>query len=342
MTHSDQTSDRTISELGENGILQVILPILSSSSPNLGPGDDAGALAVNTGEVLVSVDTIVENQDFRLRWPSGWQHHAFDIGWKSMAQNLSDINAMGGRTTGVVISLSLPGNTTESWIKGFADGVAQALKSLSSSVPPILGGDLSLSTEISVTTTVLGEVKEHKVLRSGAQAEQVVAVAGRVGMSAAGLALLEHPESQQHWGRSMRRLIASQCRPVPPLESGPRAAQAGASAMLDLSDGLIIDAGRLAVASGVAIEIDSAVLGEFTERLEPAAELLGIEPLQWVLYGGEDFGILATFPDEAAVPEEFVIIGKTIAMRNGCPAVYIDGEKMAESQGFDHFASVNR
>ncbi|MCW4466183.1 thiamine-phosphate kinase [Glutamicibacter sp. MNS18] len=338
MAHSVKTSEQTVSELGESGILQVILPILRSENPLLGPGDDAGALKVASGEVLVSVDTMVQDQDFKQQWPSGLTHRAFDIGWKSVAQNLSDINAMGGRTTGVVISLSLPGQTAIAWVEDFAHGVARALKELPTTPPAILGGDLGLSTEISVTTTALGESAGRKMLRSGAQTGDVIAVAGRVGVAAAGLALLEHPDSSHLWGRALRRLVQGQCRPVPPLESGPRAEEAGATAMLDLSDGLIVDGGRLAASSAVSLKIDSTALTEFAERLEPAAHLLHTEPLQWVLYGGEDFGLLATFPNEQAVPEEFTIIGTVGAADSTGPAVYIDGEKMAESKGFDHFS----
>ena len=338
MTHSVQTSERTVSELGEGGILELVLPILQSTPPVLGPGDDAGALKVTTGEVLVSVDTIVEDQDFRMKWPSGIQHRAYDIGWKSAAQNLSDINAMGGRTTGVVVSLSLPAQTTVGWVEDFARGFAQAIKELATSPAAVLGGDLGLSREISVTTTVLGEAEGAKVLRSGIAPGHLLAVAGRVGVAAAGLALLESPQPSHSWGRALRRLVQGQCRPVPPLESGPRAAEAGATAMIDLSDGLIVDARRLAQASGVDLRIDSSALAEFAERLVPAADLLKSEPLQWVLYGGEDFGLLAAFPDQQSVPEEFTVIGKASKSHASGAQVYIDGEKMAGSKGFDHFS----
>lgn len=338
MAHSEQTSERTVSELGESGILQVILPIFPNGNAILGPGDDAGAVGVTSGEILVSVDTLVQDQDFRLKWPSGIEHQAFDIGWKSAAQNLSDINAMGGRTTAVLISLSIPAQTSVAWVEDFAQGFAQALKELSTSSPTLLGGDLGVSKEISVTTTVLGECATEKVLRSGAQPGDIIAVAGRVGVAAAGLALLESNTPGRSWGRALRRLVQGQNRPVPPLESGPRAAEAGARSMMDLSDGLIIDGTRLAKSSGVDLHLDSAALAGFAERLQPAAELLKTEPLQWVLYGGEDFSLLATFPDEKSVPEEFVIIGKANKTRSKTPAIYIDGEKMAESKGFDHFS----
>lgn len=338
MTDHVQTSERTVANIGESGILQVILPIFKSQGVVLGPGDDAGVLQIGTGEVLVTVDTIVEDQDFRLKWPSGAVHEAFDIGWKSAAQNLSDINAMGGQPTGVVISLSLPGETSIGWVEDFARGFAQALRQLSEHPIAVLGGDLGLSKEISVTTTALGETSKGRVLRSGAKPGNVVAVAGRVGMASAGLALLDKPDSEHSWSRALRRVVQGQCRPVPPLESGPRAAEAGATAMLDLSDGLMIDAQRLATASEVTLALDSQPLADFARRLQPAADFLGEEAMQWVLYGGEDFGLLATFPKDATIPEEFSIIGKVATAGSKGTAITIDGEQMSTSEGFDHFS----
>lgn len=338
VTDHVKTSQRTVAEIGESGILEVILPVLRNREPLIGPGDDAGALAVSGGEVLVSVDTIVQDQDFRLTWPSGAEHSAFDIGWKSAAQNLSDINAMGGRTTGVVISLSVPGSTQLSWVEEFARGFAAALQNLGSGQTAVLGGDLGRSAEISVTTTALGECEHTKVLRSGANPGDVIGVAGQLGVAAAGLALLDSSNTEHFWGRALRRLVEGQCRPVPPLESGPRAAEAGATAMMDLSDGLIVDAQRLAAASSVRLEFHSAALAEFTERLEPAAVFLDEQSMQWVLYGGEDFALLATFPDEQSVPAEFSIIGTVVSARQTGARILIDGEEMVHPRGFDHFA----
>ncbi|WP_347040013.1 thiamine-phosphate kinase [Glutamicibacter halophytocola] len=241
--------EATVGDLGEQGILDTILPLLDSRTANLGPGDDAGALNVQGTEILVSVDTLVENQDFKLIWPSGLEHRAYDIGWKSIAQNVSDINAMGGRSTGAVISLSPPPTTSLEWVKDFAQGIADAINALGAKELTILGGDLGKSTEISVTTTVLGETAHGKILRGGAKPGDVIAVAGRLGDAGAGLSVLEHGSSASTWSRAVRRIAEAQCKPVPPLGSGPRAAEAGAHAMMDLSDGLVRDTARLAKSS---------------------------------------------------------------------------------------------
>lgn len=338
MTNDQYNIDATVSDLGEQGILDAMLPLLDSEQASLGPGDDAGALRVRGNEVLVSVDTLVENQDFRLIWPSGLEHSAYDIGWKSIAQNVSDINAMGGYATGAVISLSLPQSTSLEWVKDFSRGVADAVKQLGAEKLTILGGDLGKSQEISVTTTVLGECEHGKILRSGVHPGDCIAVAGRVGAAGAGLAVLEREGQQQRWSRAVSRIVEAQCRPVPPLESGPRAAQAGATAMMDLSDGLIRDSGRMAKASHVNLELDSAALKDYALRLEAAADLIGTDPMSWVMYGGEDFGLLAAFPEESDIPEEFTVIGVAKPTAGRRAIVKVDGKIAKPETGFDHFS----
>lgn len=337
MTTNQPNVDATVGDLGEQGILDAMLPLLDSEQASLGPGDDAGALRVRGTEVLVSVDTLVENQDFRLIWPSGLEHRAYDIGWKSIAQNVSDINAMGGHATGAVISLSLPKDTSLEWVRDFSRGVAEAIQGLGAQELTILGGDLGKSQEISVTTTVLGECEHGKVLRSGVQVGDRIAVAGRVGAAGAGLSVLEHDRNEQGWSRAVRRLVQAQCRPVPPLESGPRAAGAGATAMMDISDGLIRDAGRLAKASHVNLELESSALQDYAVRLEAASELTGTDPMSWVLYGGEDFGLLAAFPEGIEIPEEFTVIGAAKPANGRRAVVKLDGKVSKPETGFDHF-----
>lgn len=329
--------EATVGDLGEQGILDTILPLLDSQKANLGPGDDAGALSVQGSEILVSVDTLVENQDFKLVWPSGLEHRAYDIGWKSIAQNVSDINAMGGTTTGAVVSLSLPAQTSLQWVKDFAQGMADAISSLGAKELTILGGDLGKSTEISVTTTVLGECAHGKILRNGAKPGDVIAVAGRLGDAGAGLTVLEHRSDANKWSRAVRRIAEAQCKPAPPLGSGPRAAEAGAHAMMDISDGLVRDTSRLAKSSGISIDFNSEVLKKFAARLAPAAQLTGTDPMAWVLHGGEDFGLVAAFPNEDVIPEEFTVIGVAKARSGRRSLVTVDGKIATASAGFDHF-----
>ncbi|PQZ96726.1 thiamine-phosphate kinase [Arthrobacter sp. MYb224] len=337
MTNQQTDNSPTVGDIGEQGILNEILPLLDAKDAGLGPGDDAGALRVAGGEVVVSVDTIVQDQDFRLVWPSGHEHAAYDIGWKSIAQNVSDINAMGGVPTGAVISLSMPAEVSLAWVKEFARGIAAAISSLGADRLAILGGDLSRSSEISVTTTVLGECEYGKILRTGAKPGDRLAVAGRLGAAGAGLALLEGKHEATTWSRAVLRLADAQCKPTPPLESGPRAAQSGAHAMMDISDGLVRDAGRLAKASHVSIKLDKSALEVFAHRLEPAAKLLDIDPMQWVLHGGEDFGLLACFPAGVEIPEEFSVVGEVVPLTGRRSNVFLNGKQLDYRSGFDHF-----
>lgn len=338
MTTKQSNQSPTVGEIGEEGILNVILPILKSHGAGLGPGDDAGALVVSGKEIVVSVDTIVQDQDFRLLWASGYEHRAFDIGWKSIAQNVSDINAMGGTSTGAVISLSMPVQISADWVKEFAQGMASAISSLGASKLAVLGGDLSRSSEISVTTTVLGECEHGKVLRSGAKPGDRLAVAGRMGAAGAGLSILESQHKSSTWSRAVHRIVEAQCQPIPPLESGPRAAAAGASAMLDISDGLLRDAGRLAKASRVSLELDHSALRPFAQRLDAASNLLGQDAMEWVLRGGEDFGLLASFPQGTDIPEEFTVIGNVVPVLGRRSAILFNGKPVNYLTGFDHFA----
>jgi len=185
----------------------------------------------------------------------------------------------------------------------------------------VIGGDLGKAAEISVTTTVIGECEHGKVLRSGATPGDRIAIAGRVGSAGAGLAVLDGNTQWQTWNRSVRRIVDSQCKPTPPLESGPRAAEAGASAMMDVSDGLIRDASRLAKASGVNLNLNVDSLKHFAARLE-------------------DFGLLAVFPQGASIPEEFTVIGDVSAQTGRRALVKIDGQIVNGARGFDHFSEA--
>jgi thiamine-monophosphate kinase len=329
----------TVGELSEGELLDRILPRLAGGPPALlGPGDDAAVLAADDGRVVVSTDTQTQDSDFRLVWPNGYRHTGRDVGWKAAAQNLSDINAMGGVATGIVVSLTLPSATEVGWVEDFADGLAEAVAGLGATRCALAGGDLGRGEELSVTATVLGSLEGREpVLRSGARPGDVLAVAGSLGPAAAGLALLERGPEYRALDAAMRALVALQCRPVPPLAAGPAAAQSGASALMDLSDGLLKDAGRMAGASSVRLDLDPDILAAAAEALRPASELLGGDALEWVLGGGEDHGLLAAFPSGTQLPHGFTAIGSVMPADGGKSAVSIGG-KPAATRGWDHFA----
>ncbi|MFB0833143.1 thiamine-phosphate kinase [Arthrobacter halodurans] len=342
----------TVGALGEAGVLARILPRLAGAPALLGPGDDAALVAAPDGCFAITVDTLVQDQDFRLEWASGHPASGFDVGWKAAAQNLSDVNAMGAVATSAVISLTLPAATPVSWVEDFADGFAAAVRGLGAHRCAVAGGDLGRGREISATTAVTGDLEGRApVLRSGARPGDAVAVCGRLGAAAAGLALLESsvaldgpdlpdgldlpdgPDLPVGPDAALRELVRAQCRPHPPLDAGPRAAAAGATAMMDLSDGLARDVPRLARASGVDVELDPAALETAARRLAPAAEALGADPLEWVVTGGEDFGLLACFDAAATVPDGFAVIGSCVA---GTGTLRLGGRPVLEA-GWDHF-----
>lgn len=332
-------NELTVADLSESGLLARIFPRLeSSSSVLLGPGDDAAVVAVPDGRAVMSIDTQTQDQDFRLAWNNGYRTTGFDVGWKSAAQNLSDINAMGGTATSMVVSLTMPPTTPVSWVEDFADGLTAGINGLGATDCSVAGGDLGRGREIAVTVAVVGTLHGRPpVLRSGARPGDTLALAGTLGRAAAGLALLESAVPLESLTPEQRELMDSQCRPVPPLAAGPAAAGAGATAMMDVSDGLMRDGGRLAKASGVVLDLDPVALKEQAKALEAAASLLGADPMDWVLGGGEDHGLLAAFPAGVQLPEPFTAIGSVRAANGGRGGVRIAGES-AETVGWDHFA----
>ena len=325
----------TVADLSEGELLARILPLLGpATSASVGPGDDAAVLRPTDGPVVISVDTLVEDHDFRLTRPNGFVTTGFDVGWKSAAQNLSDINAMGGRPTALVVSLTLPGRTPVAWVEDCARGFLAAITELGAVTCSVVGGDLGAGEQLVVTAAVTGTLDGPAVLRSGATAGDVVAVAGTLGRAAAGLALLEDGRPLTEFGDDLEPLVAAQLRPCPLLAAGPAGALAGATAMLDISDGLVRDAGRIATASGVQMDLDPDALGPFAAALEAAAARLGVDPMDWVMGGGEDHGLLATFPPNRPLPPGFAGVGSILP---GTPRVTL-GSRATALRGWDHFA----
>ncbi|MFZ3452636.1 thiamine-phosphate kinase [Arthrobacter sp. 7Tela_A1] len=328
-----------VSELSEGELLARILPRLGAGRALLGPGDDAAMLASPDGRTVISIDTLVQDQDFRLQWPGGYSTTGFDVGWKCAAQNLSDINAMGAVATSLVVSLTLPANTRITWVEGLADGLSAALRALGAEQCTVAGGDLGRGDSLVVTAAVTGDLQGRApVLRSGARPGDTLAVCGVLGHAAAGLALLESGMDYAALSGWERSLAAAQSRPCPPLAAGPAAAGAGAHAMMDISDGLVRDSGRLCAASGVRIDLDPEMLRKDATLLAGTAGNLGADPLHWVLGGGEDHGLLAAFAAGQELPRGFRRIGTVLEdMGPGAGRVTVGGGKPAAA-GWDHFA----
>ncbi len=253
-----------MAELSESDLLARIFPRLHGGEKAtllLGPGDDAAIVAAPDGRTVISIDTQVADQDFRLEWNNGYRTTGYDVGWKAAAQNLSDINAMGARATSMVVSLTMPPETTVSWVEDFADGLSAGIRGLGAADCAVAGGDLGRGRELAVSVAILGTLDGHApVLRSGARPGDTLALAGTVGRAAAGLALLESAVSVHALSAEQRALLDTQCRPLPPLAAGPLARDAGATALMDISDGLVRDGTRMAAASGAVLDLDPAAL----------------------------------------------------------------------------------
>lgn len=290
--------DPRLADLSEGRILRAIL---SRTEPGahtlLGPGDDAAVIAAPSGSVVATTDTLVHGPDFRLAWSSG-----YDLGWKAAAVNLADIAAMGARPTALLVALAVPRELRLSFVERLADGFRDACTALAPGCA-VVGGDLTVSDVLTVAVTALGDLEGRPpVTRAGARPGDVVAVAGELGHAAHGLAVLfgrfrdgevPIPVDQTALGPGESAAVAAQLRPSPPIGLGVVAAAAGATAMMDVSDGLALDARRLADASGVTIALERVALGATPER---------------ALAGGEDHALLAAFPD-GVLPPGFRAIG---------------------------------
>lgn len=298
--------NNTLANLGESESLsRTIGKLISGEYAIVGPGDDAAVVASSEGRFVVTTDTMIEGHDFKREWSSG-----FDLGFKAIASNVADVAAMGAKPTALVVAIALPGHTQISWLEDFAAGLNAGLTQLAPGAS-VVGGDLASADQVFISVTAHGDLEGlEPVLRSGAKPGDILAVAGTIGKAAAGLALLESEIADAK--NAFDELVSIQLRPTPPIPAGVLANKAGATAMLDVSDGLAKDASRIAKASSVTVQIDKSALLGFEAVLELAALRLEVSPENWVLFGGEDHALLATFPEGANIPKEFKPIGRIL------------------------------
>ncbi|GAA2527459.1 thiamine-phosphate kinase [Microbacterium mitrae] len=311
-----------IGELSESDILRRILARTpEATAAVVGPGDDAAVLALR-GDLVATTDTLVHGPDFRLAWSSG-----FDLGYKAAAVNLADIAAMGARPTALLVALAIPASLPVTMVEEMADGLAAACAQLAPGCA-VVGGDLTVSATLTIAVTALGDLEGRgPVLRSGAMPGDTVAIAGAQGVATRGLSTLFRRFTDDAGvpitldldvlTESERREVRAQLRPEPPIALGVAAAQAGASAMMDVSDGLVLDARRMARASGVTIDINSQAFDNAAAALE----------------GGEDHSLLATF--SGPLPQGFRAIGRVLDP--GAEAVTVDEARYDLPGGWDPY-----
>jgi thiamine-monophosphate kinase len=377
------SSDRSVADLGEWGVIGALAGRMPAGPlTSVGIGDDAAVVSTPSGSVVAAVDLLLEGRHFLLDWAS-----AYDIGVKAAARSLADIAAMGAVNTALLVALAAPGTLPASWPIDLADGLAAEARRAGAGV---VGGDTASADLVTLSVTALGDLEGRApVLRSGARPGDVVAVAGPLGRSAAGLALLsaglggavrardsapagfsrapEASSGSAPSGGALERpdLVSAHLRPAPPYDAGPQAALLGATAMIDVSDGLVADLGHVADASGVQVEIrggtlEAGSLVTAAESVLSAAGPAGTGPagtgpagtgpvgtgpagtaapagalaLSWVLAGGEDHSLVATFPPSVTLPPRWRIIGE---VRPG-KGVTVDGVQHQGAGGWQHFA----
>jgi thiamine-monophosphate kinase len=339
---------QTLAEVGEFGLIAALSAWLPPGPRTLvGIGDDAAVLVVPDGRVVATTDFLLEGRHFRRDW-SG----PADVGHKAAARSLADLAAMGAEPSALLVALAAPPGLPVRWARELAEGLAAECARAGAHV---IGGDTARADQVLLAVTGLGDLAGRApVCRSGAAPGDLVAVAGPLGHAAAGLALLSA-------GLSADPLVAEHLRPAPPYDAGPQAADLGATAMIDVSDGLLADLGHVATASGVRIDLASAALqpGDrllaaarqvFSARTDrvacpgvpgppPGEDAQRLEALGWVLSGGEDHSLAATFPAGTRLPPRWRVIG-VVQSGEGHPGpgVVVDGQPRAEAPGWDHFA----
>ena len=316
------TNPETLATLGENEALKRTISRLKKSENTIvGSGDDAAVVKTSNDRFVVTTDTMIEGNDFKTEWSS-----AFDLGWKAVATNISDVAAMGAKPTALVVALAVPKDTEITWLEQFADGLQAALNHFCPNAE-IVGGDLAQSNQIVIAVTAHGDLEGREpILRTGAKPGDILAVAGTLGQAACGLSLLQ--SGNQDAISAYDDWVNIQKRPMPPIQSGIEATNA--TSMLDISDGLAKDSARISKASNVKLTINKQALDGYCARLDDVAARLEVNALDWVLFGGEDHSLLATFPEGSSIPRSFKPIGKVEAGQG----VYLDDAELPE-RGWD-------
>ncbi|MUL45085.1 thiamine-phosphate kinase [Mycobacterium sp. CBMA293] len=320
MTSAHSESGETLARLGEFAVIDRLNA--GRTQPvevTVGPGDDAAVLSAPDGRVVVSTDMLVEARHFRLDWST-----PEDVGRKAIAQNAADIEAMGARAYAFVVGFGAPADTPAAAAQQLSDGMWSEATIFGAG---IVGGDLVAAPQWVISVTVLGDLGGRSpVLLSGARPGDTVAVVGDVGWSAAGYALWRG--GIHEFSELRRRHLVPQLH----YGQGVAAAVAGATAMTDVSDGLLADLGHIAQASGVTVDLSMTALEPDVTVLAPAAAMVGADARGWVLGGGEDHVLVATF--SGALPVGWRAIGTVLP---GEPRVTVDGAPWQGVGGWESF-----
>lgn len=298
----------------------------SGSGIEVGIGDDAAVLATShaASRLVWTIDEQVEGCHFR-RALASWR----DVGWRSFMAAASDLAAMGAVPWCALCALVLPDDLDDAALEDIARGQRDAAEAIRA---PVVGGNLARGPVLSIATTLLGSC-EHAVERRGARAGDGLWIAGRLGLAAAGLKVLERGFVDHGASAPLAAAVAAWRKPRALVAEG-RAMAVVAHAAVDVSDGLARDAGHLAESSGVCIVLDEAPLLD-DATFVAAAAVLGESALDLALHGGEDYALVVAssvpIPGYRRIGE--VREGKGVVLRGA------NGELAIEAKGFDHFVS---
>lgn len=328
MSSAQEPARVALGSVSEAEVLGHIAARLGPPGPDVlvGPGDDAAVLAGGSRLVLTT-DSMVRGVDWRDDWST-----PEDVGTKLVVQNHADLIAMGARPQALLVAVAADPALDLGWL----DRLTEALVSRAArDGAHLVGGDLSSAPAgtVVLAVTAVGRLERDPVLRSGARPGDVLALAGSLGRSAAGLELLRRGAADDP-GAPEHRCVAYHRRPDPPLHLGlpPHAAP---TAMIDVSDGLGRDAARLAAASGVRLDVAASALAVREEPLRPLLGDTGARVA--VRTGGEEHSLLATFP-AGALPHGWQPLGR-VTTGSGVVLAHEDAEaEDLESGGWDHFA----
>lgn len=310
-----------VSEVGETGLLRLIAERLPAGSEEIWAGDDAAVLAPVAGRSLFATDTMVEGVDFSLSYCTG-----ADVGWKTVAVNVSDIAAMGGTPAKALTTLCLPPSTDMAFVESFLDGLIEAAATYG---VDLVGGDISSAPVITSGLAVTGTLDGAPWLRSGARAGDALLVTGSLGGSHTGLEELSADPNAS--GPAVERHL----RPRARLAESAALRSLAVSAAIDLSDGLVVDLGRLMRASGTGCQVDPAAI-----PVDAAADGLGS-----ALFGGEDFELLVAIHQDhvtgavAAVEGCGTTLTQIGVVTEGRAHIGDDALETMEEKAWDHLQS---
>lgn len=339
----EETVGRLAREWGEFGLIAEIRRMVEEGAGHrhvaLGIGDDTAVLDAPPGwQTLAACDTLIADVHFRIR-----PGHGYDTGRKAMAVNVSDIAAMGGVPTAALLGLAVSHDVSWPYLEDVLRGLRDEAREHGVA---IVGGDtVSTPGPLVFHVTILGQVEQGRaVTRGGARPGDVIGVTGDLGASRAGLALLESPEPVSVSDEARAYAVARHLRPRPRLAAGRRLAALGATAMIDLSDGLAGDLRHVCQRSGVGAAVDAARL-PIAAPTRAVAAAFQADPLRWALTGGEDFELLFTIPpdrwedvEKALAPDlPVTLIGRVLEAREGIWLHTPGGPVPLEEGGFVHF-----